>query len=130
MLNEEKVILMTKMASYEIGEGRKCQKVANYFRSDYIVIQVAKALLGATISFAILLGLYITYNVETFMANIYKMDLVSFAKNILTYYVYVLVAYFAISYLLGTWRFYKAKKSLRNYYQYLKKLNSFYHHKN
>jgi len=130
MLNEEKVILMTKLASYESKEGRKCQKVANYFRSDFIVIQVAKALIGATISFGIVLGLYIVYNLEEFMANIYKMDLVSFAKNILTYYIYVMVAYFVIAYVLGTIRFFMARKSLRNYFLNLKKLYSFYNTKN
>ena len=51
MVNEEKVILMTRLASYEDKEGRKCQKVADYFRSDFIVIQVAKTLISATISF-------------------------------------------------------------------------------
>lgn len=129
MLNEEKVILMTKLASYESKEGRKCQKVANYFRSDFIVIQVAKALIGATISFAVILGLYIVYNLEEFMANIYKMDLVSFAKNLLTYYVYGLVAYFVIAYVLGTIKFFMARKSLRNYFQNLKKLYSLYNPK-
>ena len=130
MLNEEKVILMTRLASYESKEGRKCQKVADYFRGDYVVIQVAKALIGATIAFGIVLGLYIIYNLEEFMANIYKMDLVSFAKNILTYYVYVLVAYFVIAYVLGTIKYFMAKKSLRNYFQNLKKLYSFYGSKN
>lgn len=129
MLNEEKVILMTKLAFYESKEGRKCQKVANYFRSDFIVIQVAKALIGATISFAVILGLYIVYNLEEFMANIYKMDLVSFAKNLLTYYVYGLVAYFVIAYVLGTIKFFMARKSLRNYFQNLKKLYSLYNPK-
>ena len=126
MVNEEKVILMTRLASYEDKEGRKCQKVADYFRGDFIVIQVAKALISATISFCILFGLYMVYNLEEFMANIYKMDLVSYAKNILTYYVYLLVVYFAISYLLSVWRYYRAKKSLRNYYQNLKKLDTLY----
>lgn len=129
MINEEKVILMTKMASYESREGRKCQKVADYFRSDFIVIQVAKGLIGATISFGILFGLYTAYHFDEFMANLYKMDLISLAKNVLTYYVYLLVAYFVISYVHGTIRYYQAKKSLRNYYLNLKKLNSYYYPK-
>ena len=36
MLSEERIILMTRMASYEQGEGRDNVKVGNYFRSDYI----------------------------------------------------------------------------------------------
>ena len=40
MLNEEKVILMTQMASYEENEGKKNMAIGRYFRSDYIAIQV------------------------------------------------------------------------------------------
>ena len=39
MLNEEKVILMTQMASYEENEGKKNMAIGRYFRSDYIAIQ-------------------------------------------------------------------------------------------
>ena len=40
MLNEERVILMTKLASYETNEGKKNVAIGNYFRSDYIGWQV------------------------------------------------------------------------------------------
>lgn len=43
MLNEEKVILMTQMASYEENEGKKNMAIGRYFRSDYIAIQVLKS---------------------------------------------------------------------------------------
>ena len=36
MLNEEKIILMTQMASYEENEGKKNMAIGRYFRSDYI----------------------------------------------------------------------------------------------
>ena len=36
MINEEKVIMMTKLASYESGEGKKDISILNYFRNDYI----------------------------------------------------------------------------------------------
>ena len=42
MLNEERVILMTKMASHEENEGKKNVAIGNYYRSDYIAIQVLK----------------------------------------------------------------------------------------
>ena len=35
MLNEERVVLMTKMASYEANEGKKSLAIGSYFRSDY-----------------------------------------------------------------------------------------------
>ena len=45
MLNEERIILMTRMAAYEEGEGKKNVKIGNYFRSDYIAVQVLKAVI-------------------------------------------------------------------------------------
>ena len=42
MLNAERVILMTRLAAYENGEGKKNVAIGKYFRSDYIGI-VAKA---------------------------------------------------------------------------------------
>ena len=53
MLNEERVILMTKMASYEENEGKKNVNIGNYFRGDYIAIQVLKSIFCATIAYAI-----------------------------------------------------------------------------
>ena len=54
MLNEERVILMTRMVSYEKNEGKKNVKVGNYFRSDYIAVQILKWVICATIAFCII----------------------------------------------------------------------------
>ena len=126
MLSEERVILMTKMASYEEHEGKQNMKIGNYFRSDYIAIHVLESIFCATLSFALIFAMYIFYDIEVLMQDIYKMDLVSFAKNVLMYYGITVVIYGAISYFVCAYRYSKAKKSLRLYYQNLKKLNSLY----
>lgn len=126
MLNEERVILMTKMASYEANEGKRNVKIGRFFRSDYISIQVLKALLCATIAYVIIFALYILYDFETFMQDIYKMDLLAFAQDVLFYYAVTVVSYGIIAYAVFSYRYTKAKKSLKCYYQNLKKLNSMY----
>lgn len=126
MVNEERVILMTKMATYEKKEGRENENIGNYFRSDYIAIQVIKAVFSATFAFLIGFALYIFYDFEVFMQDIYKIDLMAFAKNIFMYYVAFVIIYGVITYLFFTFRYAKAKNSLRKYYQNLKKLNSLY----
>ncbi len=126
MLNEEKVILMTQMASYEENEGKKNMAIGRYFRSDYIAIQVLKSILCATIAFAVCFALFIFYDFETFMQDIYKIDLIGFAKNVLMYYGVTVVVYAAASGLICSIRYAKAKKSLKCYYNNLKKLNSIY----
>lgn len=126
MLSEERIILMTKMASYEQNEGKQNVAVGKYFRGDYIAIQVLKSVFGATIAFAIVFALFIFYDFEYFMQDIYKMDIVTFAQNVLLYYVITVVAYGIISYVVYSYRYSKAKKSLKCYYHNLKKLNSLY----
>jgi len=126
MLNEERIILMTKMASYENHDGKKNMAIGRYFRSDYIAIQVLKAIICSTISFGVMFALFIFYDFETFMQDIYKMDLITFARNALLLYAGLVLVYSAVCYGVCTYKYSKAKKSLKLYYRNLKKLNSLY----
>lgn len=126
MLNEERVILMARMASYEKGEGRKNRKIGSYFRSDYIAVQILKSVICATIAFVVIFGLYLLYNVDELMQQLYTMDLFAFAKTVLIYYGAAVAGYGVITYAACSWRYARAKRSLKNYYHNLKKLNSLY----
>ena len=117
---------MTKLASYESGEGKKNAAIGSYFRSDYIGMQVVKSVIYATIAFFIIFGLYILYDFEVFMADIYKMDLLQFAKSAIIYYLIFMAAYAFISYIVYTYRYTQARKSLKTYYNNLKKLSYLY----
>lgn len=126
MINEEKVILMTRLASYELNEGKKDISIVNYFRGDYIGFQILKSVIAATISFFALFGIYAFYNFEELMQNIYKMDLLGFGKNVIILYLCAIGAYGVITYVFFTYKYNKAKKDLRNYYINLKKLAGMY----
>lgn len=126
MLNEERVILMTRMASYECGEGKKNVKIGSYFRSDYIAVQVLKSVVCATIAYAVVFALYIFYDFEVFMQDLYKIDLIAFARNVLYYYGITVVCYCVLTYIVSTYRHARAKNNLKLYYHNLKKLNSLY----
>lgn len=126
MLNEERVILMTKLASYESGEGRKNVAIGNYFRSDYIGWQVLKSIISATIAFVVVFAVYIFYDFEVFMTDIYKMDLLDFGKHVLSIYAGVVGGYAVLSYIVFSYRYSKARKSMRLYYINLKKLSHMY----
>ena len=126
MLNEERVILMTKLASYEAGEGKKNVAIGSYFRSDYIGWQVLKSIISASIAFVVVFAMYIFYDFEMFMTEVYKMDLLEFCKTVLIWYAVVVGAYAVLSYIIYTYRYSKARKSLRLYYRNLKKLSNMY----
>lgn len=126
MLNEERIVLMTKMAVYEEREGRKNVAIGSYFRGDYISLQVLKAVISATIVFGILFMMSIFYDFESFMLDIYKMDLLAYGRRILVIYGIFVIIYGIISYIVYSYRYNKAKRSLKQYYINLKRLSEFY----
>lgn len=126
MLNEERIKLMTKMAAYEANEGKKNVAIGNYFRGDYIGLQVIKSIISATIAFVIVFGLFVFYDFEVFMSDIYKMDLLGFGRTVITAYLIFVAVYALISYMIYTYRYAKARKSLKMYYNNLKKLAYLY----
>ena len=126
MLNEERIKLMTKMAAYEANEGKKNVAIGNYFRGDYIGLQVIKSIISATLAFLIVFGLFIFYDFEVFMSDIYKMDLLGFGRTVVIVYLIFVAVYALISYMIYTYRYTKARKSLKMYYNNLKKLAYLY----
>ena len=126
MLNEERIKLMTKIAAYEADEGKKNVAIGNYFRGDYIGLQVIKSIISATIAFVIVFGLFVFYDFEVFMSDIYKMDLLGFGRTVITAYLIFVAVYALISYMIYTYRYAKARKSLKMYYNNLKKLAYLY----
>lgn len=114
------------MASYEANEGKKNVAIGSYFRSDYIGWQVLKSIISASIAFVVVFGMYIFYDFEVFMTDIYKMDLLEFAKRILRLYLQTIGVYAVISYVVYTVRYNRAIKSLRVYQMNLRRLAEMY----
>lgn len=130
MLNNEKIRLMTRMASFDEVEGKKDIAVNGYFRGDYICFQVVKSAIYGTIAFGVVLALYMLYNLESFLSDFYKMDLMAFAKDWLTKYIIVLLIYLVISYFVYAMRFTRSKRRIRAYQQQLKQLHQIYEEEN
>lgn len=126
MINEERVVMMTRLASYEQGEGKENIRVGKYFREDYVFVQVLKSVICATISFAVIFALYVFYSFEAFMADIYKTDIFSLGKSVLIYYLVFVGIYGVITAIVYHVKYSKTRKKLKVYYNNLKKLGSFY----
>ncbi len=126
MINEDKVILMTKLASYEQGEGRKYNNISGYFRTDYISSQLLKSLIAGTLAFCAIVGVFLFYNFELIMEDIYNTDLLAFGRKAGTIYLVCMGIYMVFSYFLALYRYNKAKDSIRSYYADLKKLEKYY----
>ncbi len=126
MLSQERIKLMTKMAAYEENEGKKYMSIGSYFRSDYMGMQVIRSVICGTLAFFLLAGLYIYYHFETMMQDIYKMDLLLLGRRVLFYYIVFIAAYGVITYVIYSFRYSRAKRSLKHYYYHLKQLAAIY----
>ncbi|MGN0304525.1 MAG: hypothetical protein ACI4D2_00060 [Lachnospiraceae bacterium] len=126
MVNEKRVKLMTRMAAYEDGEFRRNKAVIGFFRSDYISLQMVKTVIATTIAYAILVGLYVMYDFEAFMKEIYRMDLFQFVKTVIVLYLVMLSIFMVITYVVSLYRYNRCLQSTRLYYGNLKKLSQLY----
>ena len=126
MINEEKVIMMTKLASYEEKDGKKTRKMNQYYLGDYVVIEILKSIVAGTVCFLIVFGFYFFMHFDEFMADIYKIDLISYARNILTYYGITMAVYLVFTFFYAVIKYFVSRGSLNRYYKNLKKLNAYY----
>lgn len=115
MLDKNKIILMTAISVYEEKDGKDDLSINGYFRGDYIGIEVLKGAICGTIAFAIIFAMYMLYDLEMFMVDFYKMDVVAFAQGVLKKYLIFLAVYTVISYFVALYRHNKAKKHVENY---------------
>lgn len=130
MLNEDKIRLMYRLASYEANQGKKDVPIHNYFRGDYISFQLLKSAIYATVGFALAVVMYVLYNLEEFLENFYKMDFVEFLQDVLSKYWLVLAIYLVISYFVYAYRYHRARKHIRLYRQQLRELSQMYNMRN
>ena len=124
MVDEKKVILMTRLAAYEKHQGRKNLNIVNYFRNDYISFQVLKAVIAATISFVAVFAIYVFYNFENLMSDIYKIDFMEEGKSLLINYLVCVGVYAVICFAVYAHRYSKAKKELKEFYTGLRLLEN------
>ena len=94
---------MTRLAAFEAGEGKKSMAIGTYFRGDYIAKEIIKSVIYGTISFVVILGVYLAYDFEKFMENIYEIDLWEFGKAILYRYILVIVIYAGVGEAQASW---------------------------
>ena len=120
------------------GHGPACciaetgrQKVSSgkpriYYRSDYIGLALIKNFFLVTIGYGLILAVIAAYNLEYLLDNVHKMDLISLGVVVLGGYIGILVLYSVLTYIQYTVKYHKAKKSVKQYYTQLTKLEKIY----
>lgn len=122
MLDEERICIMTRMASYEAGEGKEDMPVKQYYRKDYISYQMIGSFISSTISFCILLLFWGMYNIENIMKKVAATDLPRFGILILVLYISFIVLYEIITVIVYSRKYTKATEGMKKYHADLKKV--------
>lgn len=121
-IDGDRVKLMTRMASFEGNEGKEAIRICNFFRSDYVFLNVLRAIVSATISYFLIMGLYVYYNIDQLLQDVYTMDLMATGRKLVTAYVIFAGAFGIIAYVVYSFRYDWAKKHLNDYNYALREL--------
>lgn len=122
MLSEERIRLMTKMASYEEGEGKEYMPIKQYYRKDYVSLGMIKTFIASTLAFGILLLCWILYEMENITEILNGGDLTGLGMSILFAYLVFVVIYQVIALFVYNRRYTKASASLKEYHSVMKKV--------
>jgi hypothetical protein len=85
-------------------------------------LNVVRSIVSATVSYGLVLGLYIYYNIDQLLQDIYTMDLIETGRRLITAYVIFAGAFGIIAYVVYSFRYDKAKKQLKDYNYALREL--------
>lgn len=126
MINKERTRMMTRLAIYESGQGKKELQITKYLPREYISTQMLWSFLCGTVAFLIMFTLGALYNIETLMMDIFSMDILKFARNILLIYIAFISVYLCACYTYLVYRYAQYKKRVSRYLQELKELYRYY----
>ena len=103
--------VMTRMAAYEAGRGKRDREICGFFRSDYVGFQLLKTWIATTIAFCILAGIWLLYRVDEITSIFYAMDvdaIWTLGKRALVAYGIMCAGYLLVSWLIAHITYVKA----------------------
>ena len=127
MINEDKVVVMTRMAAYEARQGKKDLKICSSFRSDYIGAQLLKTWLCCTLSFCLLAVIDLMFEMDSFTELIYGFELkeaLSYGRQLLIVYLIFCAFFLVITYCKAHIDYRNARRNLSNLNRALRMVGS------
>ena len=125
MLHIRKIRWMTQASIYEKHEGKIDFSRNSFFISDYVRYHLWKNILGATVSYILILGIWCVCSLEKIMNQIASLAFDQTLRQILLIYAVVLIAYIAVSIVLYAWQYRKSLQRMRKYYRMLKLIEKY-----
>lgn len=124
MLNNEKIILMTKLSLYEQKNQKKEIKTSRYFKGDYMSIKMLSSFVCVTLGYLLCLALWFMYSSANVISSLTTTRSFTVLVVVLVLiYIVVTVLYMIFSYAFYSHRFRQIRKNLKEYNGDLKTLH-------
>lgn len=130
MLNNDKIRTMTKLAVYEEVKGKDDLKMAKYYKTDYVRLQVLKTAVNVTIGYGLILLLIAMYKADFIITKVVTLDFIRIGQYILGFYIIIMAIYMTCTILWYNIKYNKSRKNLSKYNKLLKKLSNYYQQEN
>ena len=126
MLNNRKIRLMTKLATYEAKEGKEDISLSKYYKTDYVRLQILKTILATTFGYLIILVMLGIYYSEKLIEEAVGLDYKGIGKNILGFYIMLLTIHIVGTLIGYSFKYTNSRKKLAKYFKMLKRLRLIY----
>jgi len=121
--NQEKIVIMAKLAVYDKNTGKDDWKDNVFFRQDYIYANNMRTRFFAFFGCLILTVFYILHIAAFQDTDIFSINIQAQAIRIIIFFALVLVAYTVIGTILYTAMYAQTQKRIENYFKLLDRLD-------
>ena len=127
MLNEDRIRLMTNMAMYEQGKGRREFRINRLYKRDYVGLNMISTFFWVTIGYAIIVAMWAVVKQKMLIESLSDLgSLKTIGIRIVVIYVIILAVYL-ISLRIYYSRTHRiASNNVREYYAQLRRLEKSY----
>lgn len=126
MLNEEKIRLMTKLSVYQSGEGKKIIPIGKYHKKDYVTLKMFQTTVAVAVTYLCMLGIWVLSRLEIILENLNELNFVTLGIRLFVGFLLLEGVFLVVSFGIYSRKYGGAVKSLKSYYNNLKRLGNFY----
>lgn len=122
MLNQKKIRTMSKTAMFERHYGEELRKAKEYYRSDYIWIEMFQNILRITLAYLAGLLLWAGYHLDRIIEKFNTMQIRGMLTGIVVLYILFLLLASVITYMMAMRHYFHGQKLLQRYQVLLERL--------
>ena len=125
MVNQNKIITMTKLAIYYKHDGYSDRQTNDYFRHDYIYKKNLGTRLAVGFGGIIILGFYWLQHFLEGDVNIFGFDITDYLLESILFILAIVLVYTVIGTIQGTREYYLVQKRIKNYEMLTRELEKY-----